>query len=403
MPEISQEFSKQAKKPEDSSQPKADSDNQLTTISVYGVTNRPLAEDRHSFLSLEEKGILPRLNFYREDVVLDKDLPQDRAEKSAKSTITVLTEEEFHEGIQNSITQHNGRLGVFIPGIRNAPGEAAVSAAQMEAKSGEAFVVEDWCSSKNELSSSIFHTVSADYESSYESQPMINTSLKDLANRYGDSNLDLVAHSRGSINLTRALAELQRDTNYTVRSATFTHSDIDTNDFIRALPRFQQAAGHISIISSGTDLALKLSTLRRRIEAATETQGGNDLLPDGSKLQIGQTLGVVGLADARLDRATGQYVNSGTYFTWQQETGAGPLHHTPEYGNIATAINNVPAQKLSTDTQGQPSTNRGGSFPETHFKLSTILHGAPLVWRDQASASPELYKKSALSLQDNQI
>lgn len=377
-------------------------DSNLSMVSVYGITNRRLSQESISPPTNSEKvSTNPAVYFYRQDVILNKNQDQATTEATSKSKVTLLSEAEFHSGLQESMKAHNGRLGVFIPGVRNLPGEAALSAAQIQNLSGEAFVVEDWVTTAKEpgLNFRIFQEIDKDYQSSYDSQPMINASLKDLANRYGDNNLDLVAHSRGSVNLTRALATLQRETNHSVRSATFSHSDIDVNDFSHALPQFYGAARHMTIISSGQDRALKISTMRRKLEAGilSGSTDGAMILPDGAIMKAGYSLGVVGMTDDRLMKVAQKLSPYKDYFSWKQEPGVGILRHTPEYQNIADAINQVPT---GNDKPPAKSFAEQATGPDqVRFDLVTKFgHSVPLLWRDLVSSSPELRQGNARNL-----
>ncbi|HND04120.1 MAG TPA: alpha/beta hydrolase [Candidatus Obscuribacter sp.] len=371
-------------------------DSNLSMVSVYGITNRRLSQESISPPTNSEKATTkPAVYFYRQDVILNKNQDQATTEATAKSNVTILSEADFHRGLRESMKAHNGRLGVYIPGVRNLPGEAALSAAQIQSLSGEAFVVEDWVTTAKEpgLNVGIFQEIDKDYQSSYDSQPMINASLKDLANLYGDNNLDLVAHSRGSVNLARALATLQRETNHSVRSATFSHSDIDVNDFSHSLPQFYGAARHMTIISSGQDRALKISTMRRKLEAGilSGSTDGAMILPDGAIMKTGNSLGVVGLADDRLVKVAQTLSPYKDYVSWKQETGVGILRHTPEYQNIAEAITQAPSIDVKPRVMSfnEQTTDLAG----VRFDLVTRFgHSVPLLWRDLVSSSPELRK-----------
>jgi hypothetical protein len=126
---------------------------------------------------------------------------------------------------------------------------------------------------------------------------MIDASVEDLVSKYGAGNIDMVAHSRGSMNQIRALADLQNTGLGTVHSATFAHSDVDVSDFETALPAFENAAGHINVLYNNHDHVLKLSEIQRFGQIAQLGDNSSDAIEQSSRLgRAGLSPGTGGLS-----------------------------------------------------------------------------------------------------------
>ena len=386
--------------------------NETQTVSVFGVTNRKISPDGKSFQSLKA-GKDSDVHYYRQDVPL----ATDDGEKSffadkADGKVTMLSKGEFDAQVAADVARHNGRVGVFIPGLRNGPGESAFNAAQISLHSGETFVVEDWSSSAKAESGGPRDTlaqVDADTISSYQSQPMINESVVSLIHKFGGDKIDLVSHSKGAVNELRLMALLQATGESPVGSATFTHPDIEVSDFNKAFPYLYKGANHMNIISGTSDWAVWLSSQKNYYTRDAVT------MPDGATLSMGNNLGNVGLGDKGLKSITSQYVGNG-YFNWLNEKGTGTYNHKPVMGNLMAMIqHHEPGQDLQVARQADAKPSVVASAEEKHngkphatpvnyagfgvipFPVSLSREKIADIsrWRNMVSASPEVLLQSS--------
>jgi len=81
--------------------------------------------------------------------------------------------------------------------------------------------------------------------------------LKDLADRYGAGNVDLIGHSLGAAGLVSALVHMTDIAPF--RSLTLAAPDVDRDLFVRDLPLLGYRARRITVYTSGNDRALKVS------------------------------------------------------------------------------------------------------------------------------------------------
>ncbi|MBX9685760.1 MAG: hypothetical protein K2X27_03600, partial [Candidatus Obscuribacterales bacterium] len=215
-------------------------------LTVYGVTNRKIGRNGILLDSLAPN----EMNYYRKKISLD-------SLSSLKSVnfdprVEILSKEQFHANLSSAYPFTNGRIGVYFPGIRNSPAEAAYDAALLSRRLGQPFVVEDWASSSKTNSKwyQFFSQVENDYKQSFASQPMMTSSVLDLVSAVGAERLDLVAHSRGAVNQSRTLLALQAlGPEFQVKSATFAHPDIDLSDFHEAFPYMYRGAKQMNFQS----------------------------------------------------------------------------------------------------------------------------------------------------------
>jgi hypothetical protein len=111
---------------------------------VYGVTNRTL-DAQGRFTDKVDKEI----HYFEQKIWF-----QDRADKDTIRTTTAshafaprfVTEEVLMRDVDMARRKNNQRVGVYVHGIRNAPDDAELKAAEMSAYSGQPFVVADWAS-----------------------------------------------------------------------------------------------------------------------------------------------------------------------------------------------------------------------------------------------------------------
>lgn len=354
------------------------------TVAAFGVTNRKLSADGRSFLSLDDSTTPDnQVHYYRQDAVLSA-CDGVRLTPNHNSKITVLTKQEFDDQLSAAVKAGNGQLAIYVPGMLNGPGEAAHDAATMSKVTGETFVVEDWASSDKSRSGwfglNMFHQWDQDNHSSYLSQVMINDSVMDLVTKYGGNNIDLVSHSRGALNVSRALQALQAVGGEPVRSATFTHPEMERDDFADAFPFMHSAAQHMNILTDKSDDAAWIASLRRSY------RDGDIDLPQ-AKIHTGTNLGTVGVDD-KLEAVASLYVPK-DYFSNIREIGDGPYRHTPNLASLAGALANTPSGYYSAG-DGRRATASWLSSAVRSNELSAIEQGGNLRLEDVASASPEV-------------
>lgn len=301
------------------------------SVEVFGYTNRVPAPDGKSFLSLTESGhVDDQTHYYKQHVNVDPD------EKSLSSksggTVEMLSADQFRTELSQAVADKGGDLGIYVPGIRNLPGEAAYNAAQLSAASGEPFLVADWASSKRSEADGIVDMAleaRADSAASLKSQPMVDAGALEWVKRLGGEHVDLLAHSRGSTMLTNTLAEIQRQGLGPVRSATFSHGDKPVEKFTDMFPSIYKAASHMNFLVDPQDRALKLSGYMRFLTTPIVNSRG-DIFPSQA------TIGNLGVSD-RLRQVSSTYVPQ-NYFTVRNETGFGNQRHTPDLGNTVAAL-----------------------------------------------------------------
>lgn len=301
------------------------------TIVAYGVSNRKLTSDGKSFDDSRLSAPIDTApHYFKQDVEVKGTKGNFHTVKAGDPQI--ITKPQFDQGVASEVKAAGGKLGIYTHGIRTAAGESAPTAAELAADTGEPFVIEDWAATK----SSIFlaaHQEKLDDRASFLSQDMIDTSVKELAQKFGAKNIDMVAHSRGSMNQIRALADLQNSKAGTVNSATFAHSDVDISDFELSLPSFQGAAKHVNVLYNNSDKALKLSEVRRFGQIAIvgdSSQGG---------FEQSARLGRLGLSPGD---STNSYVASKipNYFSIAKESALDCLGHAFAPSTVASMIHN---------------------------------------------------------------
>ncbi|MBS1989663.1 MAG: alpha/beta hydrolase [Cyanobacteria bacterium SZAS LIN-3] len=287
------------------------------TVTVYGITNRHLAADGQHFEDGELEARKDDVPHYYKEVVPVLGRGHDyRA--TGPGEIKVIDKTQFDRETGEAVKNSGGRLGIFIHGIRNAVGEPGQKAAELSVDSGETFIVEDWASTKEMPPQSrlkdllnIAKQQSADYQSSAQSQEMINETAVDLIDRFGAKNIDLVAHSRGGINQARLLVHLQNKGQEPVHSATFAHSDVNAADFAHAMPHFYQATRHINLLYSGSDRALRVSAMQKY---------GLANLDDGCTISDNSCLGNVGGNHQMLQNEAHKLVGRGYFLSMPDVT-----------------------------------------------------------------------------------
>ena len=316
------------------------------TIVEYGVTNRKLAADGKSLEDSRVSAPVDNSVHYFEQVVQVVGTPGNfHTEKS--SAPQIITQAEFDNGVAVEVNRSHGKLGVYTHGIRTAAGEAGASAAELAADTGKPFVVEDWASTKALGLFWAAHQEKSDDEASYNSQKMINGNVESLVNRYGAGNIDMVAHSRGSMNQIRVLADLESKHAGAVHTATFAHSDVDVSDFEFSLPSFQKAAKHINVLYNPDDHALRLSEIQRFGQIA--------LLGDNSKaIEQSARLGRIGLSPG--ESPSNYYVASKVpnYFSVSVDRNKDLIGHSFSPSLVASMIA-TPAKYSSFSTLRLPA------------------------------------------------
>ncbi len=380
------------------------------TVTVYGVTNRHLSNDGSSF---EDGGLSVKndneTHYYKQTVPVVGKEGDFKAAGSGK--IEVIDKAEFDKETAASVQNSGNKLGIFIHGIRNAIGEPGQKAAEMSADSGETFVVEDWAStasikakSKLEDVSNLLTQQRVDYQSSTQSEDMINKSAEDLIDKFGANNVDIVGHSRGSYNEVRLLADLQAKGKDPVHSATFAHSDIDVGDFAHSMPDFYKGTQHIDVLYNPDDNALFWS--------AVETNG-KAKLNDGCTVNDSQRLGTVGLGDQYLQNQAKDLAGPGYFLSMKDVTNDkdpnghlmtskkvadiltnpkiydskdNDLKDGPQYKQLDPSACKVSLTKPPVDASKKADTNQ--KLDETKEKLSEL--DPQQVQRDFVSNSPEV-------------
>jgi hypothetical protein len=301
-------------------------------VDVFGYTNRVPAADGKRFLGLNESGSIdPQTHYYKQRVKLSDNEDKGFAEKT-DGELVMLSPEQFRKELTQSVESGTGRLGIYIPGLRNSPGEAAYNAAQMSKSAHETFLVADWDSSKKSAQDNIFdiaQQASADSESAVKSQPMVDSLAVEWINTIGGDNVDLIAHSRGSSILCNTLEQIQRLGLPPVRSATFSHGDKPVEKYAEMFPSMYKAAAHVNFLVDPDDGALKLSSFLRFLTTPMIDSNG-DVFPSQA------TIGAAGLTD-RLQQISAAYVPQ-NYFSVSRETGYGSQRHTPDLANAVAAI-----------------------------------------------------------------
>jgi esterase/lipase superfamily enzyme len=257
---------------------------------VYGVTNRAVSSDGKSLVDGHWTPAISKTDSYFKENVEVSGKPGSLTSTS-NSAPEVISKQEFDQGVAAQVKAANGKLGIFTHGIRNAAGDAGVTGALLAGETGEPFVIEDWASTKAVIAIAD-HQEKEDDNASFQSQSMINSSVEDLVKKYGAANIDMVAHSRGSMNQIRALADLQAKKMGSVDTATFAHSDVDVSDFELALPSFQNAAKHLNIIYNPQDDALRLSAIQRFGQVAKLDDAGGAIEESARLGQFGLPQGV---------------------------------------------------------------------------------------------------------------
>jgi hypothetical protein len=257
---------------------------------MYGVTNRPVTADGKSLVDKKwAPAISPTVSYFREDVEIAGKPGSFTFQSNTKPEI--ISKDEFDKGVSDEVKASGGKLGIFIHGIRTASGEAGATGALLAGETGEPFVIEDWASTKASTLIAA-HQEKGDDDASFKSQGMIDANVDELVQKYGASNIDMVAHSRGSMNQIRALANIQANKLGAVHSATFAHSDVDVSDFQLALPSFENAAKRLDIIYNPEDTALRLSELQRFGQVAKLDDAGGAIEESARLGRVGLTPGV---------------------------------------------------------------------------------------------------------------
>jgi esterase/lipase superfamily enzyme len=258
-------------------------------VVVYGITNRPVSSDGKSLVDGRFSApISATPNYFKETV--DVSGNPGSFTSGPNGDVEIINKQEFDQGVAAQVKAAGGKLGIFTHGIRTAAGEAGPTGAVLASETGEPFVIEDWASTKATTLLAA-HEEKEDDDTSFKSQSMINTSVEDLVKKYGAANIDMVAHSRGSMNQVRALADLQSKKLGSVNTATFAHSDVDVSDFELALPSFQNAAKHLNIIYNPQDNALRLSDIQRFGQVAKLDDAGGAIEESARLGQFGLTQG----------------------------------------------------------------------------------------------------------------
>lgn len=361
------------------------------TIVTYGVSNRKLTGDGKTF----EDGrwsapIDTDTHYFKQTVELTGKNGDFHTTSTSKPE--VISKDEFDKGVADEVRAAKGKLGIYTHGIRTAAGEAGQSAAELSADTGKPFVAEDWASTKATGLLSAAHQEKADDKASFQSQPMIDASVSELAQKYSASNIDMVAHSRGSMNQIRALANLQAKDLGSVHSATFAHSDVDLTDFDYALPSFKKAAEHINVVYNPNDNALRLAEIQRFGQVAVF---GNQ-----SGFEQSERLGRVGLSPSD---ATGNYYTASktpNYFSIAKDQQNDFVGHAFAPNLVASMIAK-PSDFKSFSTLARPAeVQKSNSLISPISRLGHIFTAAPrFAFRimsparqlyDIVSASPEV-------------
>lgn len=301
-------------------------------VTVYGFTNRAPAADGKSFLPLMELEDLDKnTSYYKQTIRFETDSKSALVAETA-GDITLLNSEQYLAEIARSKETNNGKLGIYIPGIRNAPGVAAFNAGQMARSMQATIVVADWASSSPRENEGVVDMVSQtmdDTRAAIKSQPFIDRGIVTLLERLGSGNVDLIAHSRGASLLCNSLSTLQSLGMPPVKAATFLHGDKATEKYIEMFPQMYRAANRVNFVVDRNDLALKLSSAARFMVTPV-------LDKDWRLFPSTANIGSVGLTGAMKER-TRPYV-SDNYFRVFQDTGFGLLRHTPGLASTISAM-----------------------------------------------------------------
>ena len=300
------------------------------TVVTYGVTNRKLSTDGKSLEDSRFSSPLDNQVHYFSQTVELTGKPGDWHAQTAAAP-QVISKDQFDAGVSAQVKEAQGKLGVYTHGIRNGVGDAGRRSAELAADTGKPFITEDWASTKAFGFLYAGHQEKLDDRASFLSQGMIDNSVEDLAKKFGAANIDMVAHSRGSMNQIRALADLQNNGLGSVHSATFAHSDVDVSDFQMALPSFQKATGHINVLYNPKDRALRLSELQRFGTVALF--GEKDGIEQSARLgRIGLTPGVAG------DRNSYNASNVPNYFSIARDANKDTVGHDFAPSLVASMI-----------------------------------------------------------------
>jgi esterase/lipase superfamily enzyme len=361
------------------------------TIVAYGVSNRQLSSDGKTFADGRWSAPIDKATHYFKQTV-ELTGADGNFHAASTSQPEVISKADFDKGVADQVHAANGKLGIYTHGIRTAAGEAGENAAELSADTGKPFVTEDWASTKATGLLSVAHQEKSDDQASFHSQPMIDASVAELTQTYGAANIDMVAHSRGSMNQIRALASLQSKDLGSVHSATFAHSDVDVSDFEFALPSFRKAADHVNVIYNPSDDALRLAEIQRFGQVA--------VFSNNSGIEESERLGRVGLSatDAR-----GNYYQASktpNYFSMAKDQQNDFVGHAFAPNLVASMISN-PTNYQSFSTLARPTELQKTDCPISPIsKLEHVFSAAPrLALRvmaparqlyDIVSASPEV-------------
>ncbi len=318
------------KRSSESALPGRDDISSQSVVTVYGYTNRHESKDHTRLLASNEPGGgIGETQFYKQTFRVNR---QGAVEEdiSRDGDIQFLNKEQLERELPESVSNGNGRLGIFVPGIRNAPGAAASDAAELASRSGETFLVADWQSSKPSENDTVFDIAKQtvrDYQSAAKSQPMIDSMTIELMQKMGADNIDLVAHSRGSTLTCNTLSVIEQLGLSPLRSVTFTHGDKPLTEFSNQLPRLIKAAKHMNFLVDKLDEALQISSFYRFLTSPVIDSHGH-LFP--SQETVGTFSTPEQLAADFAPR---------NYFTVRQEIGKGMFGHSPNMTNIKSVLN----------------------------------------------------------------
>lgn len=304
----------------------------LDEVTVYGFTNRTAAADGKSFLPLMEvEGLDKKTSYYKQTIRFETDSKSALVAETA-GDITILSSEQYMEELARAKENTDGKLGIYIPGIRNAPGVAAFNAGQMARSMHSTMVVADWASSSPNENESLLAMVSQtmdDTSAAIKSQPFIDRGIVNILSRLGSQDVDLIAHSRGASLLCNSLSVLQHLGMPPVKAATFLHGDKSTEKYLEMFPHMYRAASRVNFVVDKDDLALKLSSSARFMVTPIVDKDWR-LFPSTANI------GSVGLPDS-LKQRTRNYVPA-NYFRVFEDRGFGLLRHTPGLSSTVSAM-----------------------------------------------------------------
>lgn len=379
-------------------------DGQTSLVTVYGVSNRPLDEKGHFTEFSGAVGTTQPVRYFKQTVAIGKNGAEHLA--SGGTWTEIISQSEFNKAVDAAVKSHGGKLGIYTHGIRNAPEEAGKKAAELAFDMHRTFVVEDWASTTPDAASKHWYQIprdlaknvnqeNTDYQSSYDSQKMISNSVVGLVRRYGGDNVDLVAHSRGSMNQVRTLASLQ-SAGLRVNSATFGHSDIDANDFAVSLLATSRAASHMNILYNPKDEALAASTTQKNAESAQ--------LSSGYSIYVAQRLGATGINNPIVNYFANRAGAPENYFSQVVDSSAhDPIGHEIT-ASVASSIILHPDAYAGLSSQNhtfRPENHRYGRSLQV-IETPEYPNSANMRWivphfldentkrRDIVSASPEV-------------